>query len=128
MKTTTQKRKKITNTVYTTASWKDIAGIIIDRVPKQLVENGIQATSFEIGSALKNIRRVCRNWREAVDESILWSVAAYDHSSYSRENKPLVIRTLKYRQMQLFQYAMDHLSKNVPLTMDVFDLLSSILE
>jgi len=128
MKTTTQKRKKITNTVYTTASWKDIAGIIIDRVPKQLVENGIQATSFEIGSALKNIRRVCRNWREAVDESILWSVAVYDHSSFNRENKPLVISTLKYRQMQLFQYAMDHLSKNVPLTMDVFDLLSSILE
>mgnify|MGYP007000078387 len=63
------KKKKSQNDF--SLSWSDIAKILIDRVPKQIVENGVQATSFEIIGALKNMRLVCRGWREALDESII---------------------------------------------------------
>ena len=39
-----KKMKKKTKKDFT-VSWNDIAGILIDRVPKTLVENGLNATS-----------------------------------------------------------------------------------
>ena len=106
-------------------SWSDIAKILIDRVPKQIVENGVQATSFEIIGALKNMRLVCRGWREALDESIIWTAA--DYFTGKREKKPFVIDALGRRQMKPFEWAMEHLSKEVPLTMNFFDFMSTLL-
>ena len=103
-----KKTKKKTKKDFT-VSWNDIAGILIDHVPKTLVENGLNATSKEVANAFSSMRCVCRGWREVVDQSIPWTAAKYFYISWSTERKPFLIKTLEYRQMTLFHYAMEHL-------------------
>ena len=95
-----------------------IASIFIHRIPKQLVENGLNATSKEIGASLSSIRLVCKGWREAVDDSIPWTAAKFCHDRYSGKGKPFLIRALDYCQLKLFDWAMEHLSKEVPIKID----------
>ena len=84
-----------------TVSWKDIADILIDRLPKQLVETGLDATSKEIAYSLTNIRLVCRGWREVVDQSIPWTAAKIFYNRFATTRRPFLTDVLYNRQMTL---------------------------